>query len=1347
MITEWEVFFMSRNNSKRKLSFIVSVVFIFVSLTTIGLTPQKVYADVNPYSIVEAESFNSTDNKNITASYITDCTAIVNIQSGNYVCYDNMLLDKGATSFKARIASENATNLQLRVGDPNGNVIGTLFIPSTGSSSTFKEITCSIGNLSPGTTSIYLRFGGPICLDWFTFTPSSTATQAPGPTSISGSMKLELYNNNTSATNNSISMSIRITNTGSSNLDLSYAKMRYYYSTDDTGSQSAEVNYAGVGLANVTANTASLSPAYTNSDYYAEIGFSSDAGYLSPGVSTLMMVNIRNPNWSNYTQTNDYSFNSSASTYTASNYVTGYINNTLVWGIEPSTSNSTLAPEKTPTPAFTATTTPAVTKAPINTPTPTSTPTYAPTPTYALTPTPTPTIRSAFAQIQAESYNRSDNNLINTFGISDGGSAIGNIENKNYIAFDNINLGSGIKSFKIRAAMSSATTIEVRLGSSTGTLLSTLSIINPTESFDNYQEFESPPVNAINEGSNIGGLHNLYLVFSGSVNVDWLMFTPPAPSSTVINAFSKIEAESYSYVSDTNIQTFGISNGGRSIGYIQSGNYIAFNDLNFGSGTISFNARVANSCGSNTDIQIRLGNSTGPLLGTLSVPSTDSWDTYEELACTISNATDVNNLYLVFTGPVNFDWFKFEARGVTSTPVPTSTLTPTPTSVPTSTPTPLPTPSPTPQIVSLDQLYLFLTRSSSPKLEIGSNATIQYDQSGYLELNGIGTIKEDKEIVILVDNTINTKDATYDAISQFDYALFANRNLRGVGMQTDVYGDIVVNNNFETYISDLNVSGTVSAREFTVGYGALVDGGTSILTSPVEMPVFHDQLKKEATEVFEPSAYEIGKNVELLNHPGFNIRYESNNTFVITCLDATKPFIINSSMYFKGNLQISVPSIENENSNFLIADGSIRFEGQSLKPSDENPLNVYSIHGKITLYSENSKLFGTLFAAGIPGNPLYTEDVGVVLLQGMSTDFHGPIIAGSDLKLEASSSAYYANGTIASDIEKKYFKTTSENSYKDAAKLIVNEFAGSDTKICALQYSGSANNNEFNLYDLSIDENVAKLKGVIDLFPDNTSDLSNLGDALRRAYYLLSDPSKSSVDANKYIVVLTETLPNRWTSNDDLRSSMKTTDGDAEFIFDDTLNDGTSVYYAKTIGSKIKPSGISTIFVCSSTDDTTSKINEIADAAGAAEVSPGKHYYNTLNIAELTKTIYLDPPKDAVLRNVLYEEVFPEGISVIEEPPGSTISLVIVDGTVRYKLTRSLDVKLTYDNSKYLVEPQNMNIKVKPRKLGTATFPQTDSKVSFTLEYYDRYGNPYTLKFTKNYNELMLDVVINIDVN
>ena len=73
--------------------------------------------------------------------------------------------------------------------------------------------------------------------------------------------------------------------------------------------------------------------------------------------------------------------------------------------------------------------------------------------------------------------------------------------------------------------------------------------------------------------------------------------------------------------------------------YIQSGNYIVFNNVNFGSGAKSFKANVVNASGSTTDIEIRTGSSTGTLVGTLSIPSTDSWSVYQEFECNISTVT------------------------------------------------------------------------------------------------------------------------------------------------------------------------------------------------------------------------------------------------------------------------------------------------------------------------------------------------------------------------------------------------------------------------------------------------------------------------------------------------------------------------------------------------------------------------------------------------------------------------------------------------------------------------------------------------------------------------------------
>jgi len=132
----------------------------------------------------------------------------------------------------------------------------------------------------------------------------------------------------------------------------------------------------------------------------------------------------------------------------------------------------------------------------------------------------------------------------------------------------------------------------------------------------------------------------------------------PTPSSTTkISAFDTIEAENYNDTNSTTIETIGTGSG-NGVGYIENGNTILFRNVDFGSGADSFKVRVAGS--SNTNIELRLGSSTGTLIGTMSVSPTGDWDTYEEQTCSVNNATGVKDLCLVFSGPANVDWFTFE---------------------------------------------------------------------------------------------------------------------------------------------------------------------------------------------------------------------------------------------------------------------------------------------------------------------------------------------------------------------------------------------------------------------------------------------------------------------------------------------------------------------------------------------------------------------------------------------------------------------------------------------------------------------------------------------------------------
>jgi glucosylceramidase len=157
------------------------------------------------------------------------------------------------------------------------------------------------------------------------------------------------------------------------------------------------------------------------------------------------------------------------------------------------------------------------------------------------------------------------------------------------------------------------------------------------------------------------------------------------------SAFSAIEAESFNSQSGIQTETCTDTGGGQNIGYIENGDYVVYNSVDFGSGATGFNARVASNT-SGGQIEVRLDSLTGTLLGTCSVTGTGGWQTWVTNSCGVSGVTGVHNVYLKFTGGTgylfNLNWFMFTASGPTSTPTPTPTATLTPTPTPTSTPTP-----------------------------------------------------------------------------------------------------------------------------------------------------------------------------------------------------------------------------------------------------------------------------------------------------------------------------------------------------------------------------------------------------------------------------------------------------------------------------------------------------------------------------------------------------------------------------------------------------------------------------------------------------------------------------------
>lgn len=211
----------------------------------------------------------------------------------------------------------------------NNNTTLVLGTDYTISNNTITLLSSYLSTLALGDTSLTFQFSGG---NDSVLTVNVIDTDVPVST---GDLVIQSFNGNVSTSTNGLSPKFKLINNGESDINLSEVTLRYYYTIDGDISQSFWCDWASIGSTNVKYQFVKLDNPVTGADYYLELSFSTAAGTLKPGQSAEIQTRISKSNWSNYTQTNDYSFNATSNQYVNTEKVTGYIDNTLVWGIEP----------------------------------------------------------------------------------------------------------------------------------------------------------------------------------------------------------------------------------------------------------------------------------------------------------------------------------------------------------------------------------------------------------------------------------------------------------------------------------------------------------------------------------------------------------------------------------------------------------------------------------------------------------------------------------------------------------------------------------------------------------------------------------------------------------------------------------------------------------------------------------------------------------------------------------------------------------------------------------------------------------------------------------------------------
>lgn len=167
--------------------------------------------------------------------------------------------------------------------------------------------------------------------------PGVTATSGaiPTPTVAAGqaALTLEYQNDNQGASTNQIQMALKFTNTGNSSIALTNVMARYWYTADSPQQQVVACDYATVGCQNVQYQIVKSSSPRPGADTYLAIGFT--GGALAPGSSVEVKLRIHKSDWSNYDQSNDYSFVAGANSYIPAQRMGLYYNGKLIGGSEP----------------------------------------------------------------------------------------------------------------------------------------------------------------------------------------------------------------------------------------------------------------------------------------------------------------------------------------------------------------------------------------------------------------------------------------------------------------------------------------------------------------------------------------------------------------------------------------------------------------------------------------------------------------------------------------------------------------------------------------------------------------------------------------------------------------------------------------------------------------------------------------------------------------------------------------------------------------------------------------------------------------------------------------------------
>ncbi|MEZ0314136.1 MAG: carbohydrate-binding protein [Myxococcota bacterium] len=263
--------------------------------------------------------------------------------------------------------------------------------------------------------------------------------------------------------------------------------------------------------------------------------------------------------------------------------------------------------------------------------------------------------RDAFAAFEAKRFDAQS-------GIRVIGDYIGSLDNGDWVRYRGVDFGAGANLWRANVAVPAVYAgqkIEVHVDGVATAPVGVLTVAS-TGAWTSFGA-QSAPLSVVT------GVHDLYLKVvggSGAGNITTFTFAAD-PSLGGRDAFGVIDA------TDIDGQS-GITDFGGYIGSLDGGDWVRYDDINFGSGATQWRAKVSVPAEyAGQKLELRLDGTATPVVGTLTLAGTGGWTTFVEQVTPVSGVAGIHDLYVKAVGAsgvANIAAFTF-GKGGTTPPV------------------------------------------------------------------------------------------------------------------------------------------------------------------------------------------------------------------------------------------------------------------------------------------------------------------------------------------------------------------------------------------------------------------------------------------------------------------------------------------------------------------------------------------------------------------------------------------------------------------------------------------------------------------------------------------------------